>query len=83
MKEKIEISIGYEGPTDACLVLTLGEWKREYLIESLAWRLLSSIAHLQGEMNDPESFGHTILPIELTNLRLRQMAETIKEEEIE
>lgn len=38
-----EISVGYEGPTDACLVLTRRPdgRRKEFLIESLCWKLLA------------------------------------------
>lgn len=37
-----KISLGYEGPTDSCLILhhPTGSWK-EYYIESVAWKILS------------------------------------------
>ncbi len=39
-KQLKRIQLGYEGPTDSCLLLD----DKEYLIESNAWKLLSLIA---------------------------------------
>lgn len=41
------ISVGYEGPTDACLILTYKPTgrRKEFLIESLPWAVLSVLKH--------------------------------------
>ncbi len=43
MTDSWRIELGYEGPTDCCLVLVYcdGKNRKEYLIESVAWQLLA------------------------------------------
>ena len=41
--KKYEISVGYEGPTDCCLILTDGVKKKEFLIESGPWHILDTL----------------------------------------
>lgn len=36
----MKITLGYSGPTDACLILWNGGQFKEYGIESIAWELL-------------------------------------------
>ena len=39
----VGITTGYEGPTDSCLVITDGENRKEFLIDGLGWKIVSSI----------------------------------------
>lgn len=49
----MKITLGYCGPTDSCLVLSNGQLEKEYLIESLAWRVLGLFWNYQTASNPP------------------------------
>jgi hypothetical protein len=44
----ITIGIGYIGPTDACLTMSNGFKRKEFLIESPSWQVLDRIAEGHG-----------------------------------
>lgn len=49
----LSIKLGREGPTDSCLVLQLeGKPPKEFLIESIEWKVLSSILYLLKDIGE-------------------------------
>lgn len=58
MQEYIEVSCGYEGPTDCCLDLTYHDITKSFAIEGSGWQIIDLLLPC-GPNSLPRQYGDT------------------------